>query len=122
MPMALFFPVVCGEVVHLHRDRLRGLDPRRLVLYTAAILGLLQADSWYLNARRYAVGADGPFLFLGGQIAWRPPGGWGIWVLLAVIAAALFLLCGLASLRARSDGPSPQSAPSADGFPLLGNT
>ncbi len=95
MPMAIWFPLVCAEVVHLRRERFGALDPRRLLLYIALLAAFVQFDAWYLNSRRYAVGANGPLNFLR-RTLWQPPAGWGIWVLLALIATALMVLFGIA--------------------------
>ena len=98
MPLALWFPLVCGEVIHLRRDRLGQLDPHRLVLYVAALTALVQLGAMVVNARRYAVGASGPIFFLP-QTLWRPPAGWALWTVLAVAATALAIGSGGLALR-----------------------
>jgi hypothetical protein len=97
MPMAIWFPFVCGEIVHLRREKFGRLDPHRLVLYIALLAAFVQFDAWYTNSRRYAVGANGPLNFLR-RTSWQPPAGWGIWVVLALIATGLLVLFGVAGL------------------------
>lgn len=109
MPMAIWFPLVCGEVVHLRRERLGALTPRHLVLYVALMAALVQLDAWYINSRRYAVGANGPLNFFG-HAAWQPPAGWTLWLLVALVGTALLALFGIAGLVAAGDrlGSPPQ--------------
>jgi hypothetical protein len=97
MPMAIWFPLLCGEIVHLQRERFGTVDPRRLLLYLALLAAFVQFDAWYTNSRRYAVGANGPLNFLR-RTAWQPPAGWGTWVVLALIASGLLVLFGVVGL------------------------
>jgi Predicted membrane protein (DUF2142) len=113
MPMAIWFPLVCGEVVHLRRERFGAVDPHRLLLYIALLAAFVQFDAWYTNGRRYAVGANGPLDFLGRSL-WQPPAGWGLWVVLALIATGLMVLFGIAGQGpARNQRTSPSQPSSA---------
>ena len=47
---------------------------RRLPVVTVLVLAAGHLGMWWVSARRYGVGLDGPLLPL--HSAWRPPGGW----------------------------------------------
>jgi hypothetical protein len=47
---------------------------RRLPVVTVLVLATGHLGMWWVSARRYGVGLDGPLLPL--HSAWRPPGGW----------------------------------------------
>ena len=51
---------------------------RRLSIGVGVLVPLAQAVSVYVNARRYAVGLDGPVLFLD-DAEWAPRFGWMPW-------------------------------------------
>ena len=104
MPLVVWFPLVCGEVLYLGRHRLGQLFPRRLFLYLAALVALVQLDAWLINGRRYAVGANGSILFLRFPL-WQPPAGWWTWVVLVLVAAALMAAAGSAGTRAERAEP-----------------
>jgi hypothetical protein len=59
----------------------------RLALAFIVPTAVLQLLIWWLEARRLAVGTDGPFFFLG-DAAWTPPGGWPLWVAVFLAGAA----------------------------------
>lgn len=54
----------------------------------ATATAAVQWTGWYVNARRSAVGLDGPWLFLSEQL-WTPPGGWIPWLAAATLGAIL---------------------------------
>lgn len=54
----------------------------------AAAVAAVQWIGWYVNARRSAVGLDGPWLFFS-QPLWAPPGGWIPWLAAATLGAIL---------------------------------
>ena len=65
---------------------------------------------WLANARREAVGIDGPWWPFGAA-QWSPPLGWTPWVVLAAVGIALALAGYLSSAsRSRSMAPSSASA------------
>ncbi len=68
----------------------------------------LHGLSLWANARRYAVGSDGPLMFAGGS-RWVPPGGW--WPVSALAAAGLVTLVvgavRVVAAAARPSGPDP---------------
>lgn len=109
MPLVVWFPLVCGEVLYLGRHRLGQLFPRRLVLYMAGLVAFVQLAALLINARRYAVGANGSILFLRAPL-WEPPAGWWTWVVLAVFAAVLLTRAGVAATRAEPAQPQLDDA------------
>jgi hypothetical protein len=109
MPLVVWFPLVCGEVLYLGRHRLGQLFPRRLVLYMAGLVAFVQLAALLINARRYAVGANGSILFLRAPL-WEPPAGWWTWVVLAVFAAVLLTRAGVAATRAEPAQPQLEDA------------
>lgn len=61
--------------------------------------GVIQAVGWYSNARRSAVGSQGPWFFLP-SAEWEPPLGWWPWCALVLVCAVALPLCvGLASVE-----------------------
>src|SRR5262249_13627434 len=95
--------LLSGFVVHQ-----AGLRPR----LDAPVVGLaaagLQFAAFWVNARRYAVGRNGPLDFVG-VAQWSPPGGWLIWLVVAGLGAALIALSMTpltAAEREEADGQS----------------
>ena len=93
LPFAIAVPLLAGEIVFRHRDRLEPLNTRRLLGWLAAIAAVVQAIAWFSNARRYAIGVDGSWWFLG-RAEWSPPLGWWPWAVLACIGSILLFLAG----------------------------
>jgi hypothetical protein len=89
LPIGVALPLLSGAVL---ADR----APRRLhALLRAAVVVIpvaaiaVELLAWYINERRYAVGAGGPIaFFLHAQ--WSPAGGWVMWLGLWLVAG-----CGL---------------------------
>lgn len=93
LPFAVALPLLAGEIVFRHRDRLEALNTRRLFGWLAAIAAVVHAAAWYVNARRYATGVDGPWWFFG-RAEWSPPLGWWPWAVLAGGGSLLLFLAG----------------------------
>jgi len=108
LPFLVVVPLVAGEVLFARRHRLAGRS-RWLPSAVAAIVAVVQADAWYTNARRYAVGLPGPFNFVG-RAAWAPPLGWVCWIVVVGVSVGLLVLATLTGLRP-STTPRPASAP-----------
>ncbi len=107
LPVATALPLFAGELILLHRRRFASLRPRNLVFYVAILAGAVQGLAWYTNARRHAVGAPGPWLFLGHE-QWSPPLGWRIWLLAVMVATTALvafgvLACVIAGERLQTD-------------------
>jgi hypothetical protein len=104
MPLTLAIPLFAGEVVRSQWAQVRSRFVRASMCLAVASVGGLQFIAWYTNARRQAVGTDGPKLFLG-VAEWQPPLGWTPWMVLALAGAAL--LCTALALAPRSSLASP---------------
>lgn len=110
LPVLVAVPLLGGEVLHRRRDRLPSGVARAVPLAAALVAGAGHLVAWYWNARRSAVGTDGPLLFLG-DAEWSPPIGWGPWLALALVGAAAVAYAGVASGRSpRPPSPSPRAA------------
>jgi hypothetical protein len=92
LPITCALPLLFG-VGPLTRDGLeRAARGRGFFVALAGGVGVLQAVAWYSNARRSAVGTQGPWLFFS-SAEWHPPLGWGLWTLLAAACAVALPLC-----------------------------
>jgi len=102
LPLVVVATVLAGAAV---TDRLEGSDLRSVVPRLLGTLGCLaggiQAFAVYWNARRYAVGIDGPLNF-SGQSEWSPPGGWIPWL---ILAAAGGIMLAASAVRNGAQGP-----------------
>jgi hypothetical protein len=104
LAVTVVLPLVAGEMIGRHRDRLAALRLTYLPAVIAAAAGVAQAFALYVNARRYAVGLDGPYWFFAGSV-WRPPRGWAVWVPPTLVGAALIALAGLLVSRRADELP-----------------
>ena len=103
LPFFMMIPMLAGVVVAERLDGLPGAPLRRLFLLVAVVVPVLQAIAIYYNARRYAVGAQGPLNFLG-KSTWRPEIGWlpslGVGLIGALVLGVFIWWC-----RPRLDRP-----------------
>lgn len=93
LPALVAIPLLAGETLNRHRDRLHAA---RLRLFARAIppaVATMQVIAWYVNARRYAVGASGPTWFPG-HATWAPPGDWSPWLIATLLGG--LSLCAVA--------------------------
>lgn len=110
LPLAVIMPLLCGEILRRHVEELsRAWSVVLFPVFCGAAAGI-QLLAWWINARRYAVGVDGPFWFLSDPL-WSPPGGWIPWAVLAVGAAILVVGAAAANL---ASGLSRRSGGSVD--------
>jgi hypothetical protein len=113
LPVLVLVALWAGEVLRRHATGHRWALP---VAGVAALFAGGQALAWWTNARRAAVGTDGPWWFAGAA-EWSPPGGWGPWAVLAAAGALLALAGGLLAAqrsdRSRSRSMPPSSASAA---------
>lgn len=88
--IALFIPlpVLAGSMISVQKGPIFGIPLRRLFMITAAIIPVFHIASIYINARRYAVGVNGPVWFLG-RSQWTPVLGWWPWLALAIISMVM---------------------------------
>ena len=92
LPVLVLVPLWAGEVLR------RSGGPGRLVVAAGVLWSAGQAVAWLANARRGAVGTDGPWWFFG-DAEWSPPGGWWPWAVLAVAGAVAGLAAALMAAR-----------------------
>jgi hypothetical protein len=78
LPVAVALPLLAGELVAQHRDRLSAPAARALVVLVPAVAPLVQLLAGWRNAQRSAFGLDHP-LVSWGTPAWTPPAGWALW-------------------------------------------
>ncbi len=90
LAFSMVVPLLAGEILVRRYERLRALDAHRLFLPFAATAGFVQFVAWWTNARRFAVGVDGPEWFLS-SAEWSPPWGWTFWLTLAAAGGCLLL-------------------------------
>lgn len=102
LPFSAAVLLLAGEIIRRHHARLRRLGAVLLPLAMTAA-AVLQAYSWWQNARRYAVGADGPFWFLP-SAQWSPPGGWWPWIAVMLAGATALACAALVVARATAPG------------------
>jgi Predicted membrane protein (DUF2142) len=89
LPMLVVLPMLAGETLNRHRGRIHVAGPYALTRAVPVAVATMQIIAWYVNARRYAVGASGPTWFLS-NATWAPPGTWSAW-LVAMLLAGLCL-------------------------------
>ena len=108
LPFVLVLPLLAAELLVRHRDRL-PFDPASLVPWIAPFVAGVHLFAWYWNARRQAVGADGPLRFLG-VAEWAPPLGWWPWLAVAAAGALLVALAPVLFRPAPAPGVTARSA------------
>jgi Predicted membrane protein (DUF2142) len=99
LPLAVVFPLWAGEILSVEAHRLNPPLARAVLVGTAAVAAGVHLFAWYFNARRFAVGTDGPWNFIA-EAEWAPPGGWVLWLLVAGAGAATCVAGGAAAARA----------------------
>jgi hypothetical protein len=87
MPGLVAVPMVAGEVLYRHRDRISSRGIAALAKL-ATIAAVMQFVAWYLNGQRAAVGTAGSLLFAS-HAQWKPPLGWLVWIAVAGCATVL---------------------------------
>jgi len=114
-PAFMAFPLVWGEAILLNRHRLAPRLRQALVGLSVIVVAFTHGLALLFHARRWSVGATGPWSFLrdGGQ--WAPPGGWLPWMALGGVGVAVLVFgfikasfkeprLGAVRLRAHLDG------------------
>jgi hypothetical protein len=92
LPIFSILPIFAGvAVVEMFASSQRLDVVRRLFIVVGALMGGLQLLALLVNARRYAVGSNGPVLFLD-DAAWSPRLGWLLWCVMAAAASAGLLV------------------------------
>jgi hypothetical protein len=110
LPFLVFVPLWPAEVLVRRRDRLAPGVLRALVPAVLAGAAVVQLLGWWTDARRFAVGDGGSWLFFHGP-AWSPPPGWWPWLLLAVAGSALYVVVAASALRTAPAAAPPGEPP-----------
>jgi hypothetical protein len=97
--LAVAVPLLAGEVLWRNRDKVSARAGAALVAVAGGSASAVQLLAWYSNARRYAVGTDGPRLFIG-SAQWSPPAGWWVWLAVAVAGAGLVATAAMVAAAA----------------------
>ncbi|HEX2148600.1 MAG TPA: hypothetical protein VHI31_00285, partial [Actinomycetota bacterium] len=90
LPMVAAFGLLAGEMAFGNDATAKSGWERNAGLAFAGVAAAIHGFAWFTAARRYAVGLDGPALFLQAPV-WSPPGGWVVWALVAAVAAGLLV-------------------------------
>ena len=98
MPIVVAVPLLAGEILFRNRHRLGRLRPEKLLVWMVLPAVTIHVVGWYSNARRSAVGTDGPVLFLT-RSEWRPPTGWYPLLAVVTVSAATMVLFAVRSSR-----------------------
>lgn len=98
LPVLTVVPLFSGAVVAMNTPAL-GAFWRRWTLAAVAVPAAgVQGVAWYVNSRRYAVGADGPVVFFGSS-EWSPPGGWAVWTVVMASAVTMAMAGAIVACR-----------------------
>jgi len=111
LPLTCALPLLFGAGAPLP-EREGPERGQRLLVLLAGGAGLIQAVAWYSNARRSAVGSEGPWYFFP-SAEWQPPLGWAVWCALALVCAVALPLC--VWLAGRTEWPPPREPPARAG-------
>jgi hypothetical protein len=98
LPFFVAVPLVGGEALRRYRARVPPAWLRCFAITVPVAVAIMQLSAWYVNAKRYAVGASGPEWFLR-SAAWSPPDGWWLWFAAAVLAASCLGVLALPNSR-----------------------
>jgi hypothetical protein len=98
LPFLVAVPLVGGEALRRYRARVPPAWLRCFAITVPVAVAIMQLSAWYVNAKRYAVGASGPEWFLR-NAAWSPPAGWWLWLVVAVLAASCLGILAIPNSR-----------------------
>jgi hypothetical protein len=93
LAVSAIVPLLAGEILVRHHERL-WMAVKRLLPLLIAAAAVTQFVAWWANARRFAVGRNGPRWFVTAA-EWTPPWGWWPWLVLAASGTCLLLLTAL---------------------------
>ena len=105
LPLLVVLPLLGGEVVRAHRERLSAVARRALLVGVPLVAAGGQVAAWWYNARRAGTGVGHDLWFVG-DAHWDPPLGWWWWVA-AVLAGAALLALSLALAGAHDEAEPP---------------
>ena len=87
LPLFVLAPLLAGAGA---LAAMRVPERRRALALTAVLVPALHVVALVVNARRYAVGVDGPLAFLE-TARWAPPGGWWPWAVVTAVATVTYI-------------------------------
>jgi hypothetical protein len=93
LPLSVAIPLYSAEIIRRRFGRFGSLWPAGIGRLLAWAVALVQFLAWYANARRSAVGSQGPIFFVRDP-AWSPLWGWWPWIVLALMGSAFLGLAG----------------------------
>ena len=96
LPFLVLVPLWFGEVAVRGREQLPALP-----IPIFAVAGAVHVLGWWSSSRRFAVGEDGSWLFIG-DARWSPPAGWWPWVLVVMLATGAYLATARPAARTRA--------------------
>jgi hypothetical protein len=111
LPLLVVLPLLGGEVVRAHRERLAAGAQRALVVGVPLVAALGQLTAWWLDARRAGTGVGHGLWFIG-DAQWAPPLGWWWWAAAALVGAVL-LAVSLLLAGADDEAEAPAGADAA---------
>ncbi len=105
LPVAVSVPMLAGVIVARRTSITRAAN--LAVLGAASAVALVQFLAFYQNSRRYAVGSTGALLFFQ-KSQWTAPGGWIVWLALALVSCAGLVAAALLMGGDRRAGGEPE--------------
>ena len=110
LALTVAVPLFAGEILYRRAGRLRRIAAGHWFVAFAALAAAVQAVGWFANARRYAVGVNGPVDFIS-NAQWTPPLGWWPWMAVAGAGCLALLAAGIAALAAPAQAAASRSEP-----------
>jgi hypothetical protein len=115
LPFATLLPLLAGAVLAANGGTLDARRRRWALPAVAVPVALVQGVAWFANARRYAVGSRGPWVFFGAG-EWSPPGGWAAWAVVVGLAVSAAIAAALTPVRpAATVAPAPRGSRATTG-------
>ena len=105
-------PLLAGEILYRRAGRLPRIKAGHWLVAFTALAAAVQAVGWFANARRYAVGVNGPADFIA-NAQWSPPLGWWPWVVVVVAGCLALLAAGIAAGRSTERAAGSRTEPQA---------
>lgn len=101
LALTIVLPLLAAAILRENWVRLEALAPRLIALWFAAVAMLVHIVAWLSNARRFAVGSDGPIFFFNNP-EWMPPLGWLPWLVLALSGAGVVVVVAASQPRSQA--------------------
>ena len=102
-PLLVILPLTAGEALRRGGERVPAQWATALLIAAAGVATVTHAVAWWVTARRYAIGDQGPLWFFS-QAEWVPPAGWPVWAAAVVAGACCCVAAGtIAAAAIRRD-------------------